>query len=45
MINVIGDVAGLPSAQVNRTVTRAEALKTGKTKSPAALVFWYREPH
>ena len=42
LINVIGDVAGLPAAQVNRTVTGAEALKTGKTKNPAALVFRYR---
>ena len=34
MINVTGDVAVLPAAQANRTVTGAEALKTGKTKNP-----------
>ena len=45
MINVIGDVAALSAAQVNRTATGAEALKTGKTKNPAALVFGYQEPY
>ncbi|MFA6051574.1 MAG: hypothetical protein WC762_03190 [Methylobacter sp.] len=41
-INVIGDLSGLPSAQVNRTITGAEALNEGKTENPAALVFGFR---
>ena len=45
MINVIGDVAGLPAAQVNRTVTGAEALRTSTTKNAAALVFGYQKPY
>ena len=43
LINVIGDVAGLPAAQVNRTVTGAEALRTGTTKNAAALVLGYQK--
>ena len=43
-INLMGDTMGLPSAQVNRTVTGAKALKEGKTQNPAALVFGYQEP-
>ena len=45
MINEIGDVAAPSAAQVNRTATGAEALKTGKTKNPPALVFGYQEPY
>lgn len=42
-INVAGDVTGLPSAQVNRTITGAQALNEGKTQNPAALVFGFQE--
>lgn len=41
-MNVIGDVVGLPSAQINRTITGIEALNEGKTENPAALVFGFR---
>ena len=44
-INLIGDLAALPSAQINRSITGAQALKEGKTSNPAALVFGYQEPH
>ena len=37
-INLIGDVTGLPSAQVNRTITGTKALIEGKTDNPAAIV-------
>jgi hypothetical protein len=43
-INVTGDLTGLPSAQVNRTITGAEAINDGKTSNPAALVFGYEGP-
>lgn len=43
-INVIGDLFGLPSAQVNRTITGTEALVEGKTGNPAAVVFGFQEP-
>ena len=42
-INVIGDLSGLPSAQVNRTISGAEALNEGKTENLAALVFGFRK--
>ena len=44
VINLSGDLLGLPSAQLNRTITGAQALKEGKTKNPAALLFGYQEP-
>jgi hypothetical protein len=43
-LNVIGDVSGIPAAQINRTVTGAQALNEGKTDNPAALVFGYQHP-
>lgn len=43
-VNLLGDVAGIPSAQINRTVTGAKALKEGKTQNPLAVVFGYQEP-
>jgi hypothetical protein len=43
-INLSGDVFGLPSAQINRTVTGAKALKEGKTNNPMALLFGHQEP-
>jgi hypothetical protein len=42
-INVVGDLFGLPSAQVNRTITGTKALADGKTANPAAIVFGYQE--
>jgi len=44
-VNMLGDVAGIPSAQVNRTITGAKALKDGKTNNPMALLMGYQEPH
>ena len=43
-INVLGDFTGLPSAQVNRTITGAQALAEGKTTNPAAVAFGFQEP-
>jgi hypothetical protein len=37
-INLLGDVTGLPSAQINRTITGTTALVEGKTDNPAAIV-------
>jgi hypothetical protein len=37
-INLLGDVTGLPSAQINRTITGTKALIEGKTENPAAVV-------
>ncbi|WP_420997592.1 hypothetical protein ACKI2N_012325 [Cupriavidus sp. 30B13] len=42
-VNVVGDLLGLPSAQVNRTITGAQALADDKTSNPAALVFGYQK--
>jgi hypothetical protein len=42
-INLMGDVFGLPSAQINRTVAGAKALAEGETANPAALVFGYQK--
>jgi hypothetical protein len=44
-MNLTGDVFGLPSAQINRTVTGAKAIAEGKTVNPASLVFGFQEPH
>jgi hypothetical protein len=41
-INLMGDVTGLPSAQVNRTITGANALADGETGNPAALAFGFK---
>lgn len=43
-VNMAGDLLGLPSAQINRTITGVQALKEGKTKNPAAAVLGYQEP-
>ena len=45
VINVSGELLRLPSAQINRTITGIEALKEGKTKNPAAIVFGYEQPN
>lgn len=41
-INVAGDMLGLPSAQINRTITGTAALSEGDTDNPAAVVFGYQ---
>lgn len=41
-VNTAGDLFGLPAAQINRTITGAQALNEGKTDNPAALVFGFR---
>lgn len=43
-INLTGDLLGIPSAQINRSITGAQALSEGKTENPAAVVFGYQEP-
>jgi len=43
-INVIGSGFGLPAAQVNRSITGANALLEGETSNPAALAFGYQRP-
>jgi hypothetical protein len=44
-VNLMGDLFALPAAQVNRTITGAQALADGKTSNPAALVFGFQAPH
>lgn len=44
-INEIGDLTGLPSAQVNRSITGIKALREGETSNPAAVVLGYQKPH
>lgn len=43
MINLSGDLLGLPAAQINRTLTGAVALGEGDTNNPAALVMGYQK--
>ena len=43
-VNVAGDLTGIPSVQINRTITGAQALADGKTANPAALAFGFQEP-
>lgn len=43
LVNVIGDLFALPSAQANRTITGVKALSEGKTSNPAALAFGFQE--
>lgn len=42
-VNVVGDLFGLPSAQINRTITGTKALAEGKTQNPAAIAFGFQE--
>ena len=42
-INLLGDIFGLPSAQINRTIKGAEALQEDETDNPAALLFGYQD--
>lgn len=41
-INLLGDVFGLPSAQINRTIKGAEALQDDETDNPAALLMGHQ---
>ena len=43
-VNLIGDLFGLPSAQINRTITGVEALADGETSNPAAVAFGFQKP-
>lgn len=43
IINMSGDIFGLPSAQINRSITGAEALSDGTTDNPGAILFGYQE--
>lgn len=42
-VNIIGDLFGLPSAQINRTITGVKAIHEGKTDNPAAIAFGFQE--
>jgi hypothetical protein len=42
-INLMGDLSGIPTAQINRTLQGADAMIEGETANPAALMFGYRE--
>lgn len=41
-INLLGDVFGIPSAQINRTIKGAEALQDDETDNPAALLLGHQ---
>ena len=41
-VNLLGSASGLPSAQINRSWTGAEALAAGETDNPAALALGYQ---
>ena len=41
-INLLSDVYGIPSAQINRAIKGAEALQNDETDNPAALLFGYQ---
>lgn len=41
-INLLGDVFGIPSAQINRAIKGAKALQDDETDNPAALLFGYK---
>ena len=43
-VNVVGDLFGLPSAQINRTITGTKALVEGETSNPAAIAFGFQKP-
>lgn len=43
VVNLAGDLARLPAAQINRTITGVQALSEGKTTNPAAVLFGYQE--
>ncbi|MBV5337878.1 MAG: hypothetical protein J0653_08150 [Deltaproteobacteria bacterium] len=43
-INTVGGLFGLPSAQINRTITGVKALSEGETSNPLAIVFGHQKP-
>lgn len=43
IVNLGSELLRLPGAQINRTITGAEALSEGKTNNPAALLFGYQK--
>ena len=43
-VNLIGDLFGLPSAQLNRTITGIKAMAEGETENPAAIAFGFQKP-
>lgn len=43
-INLAGDIFGLPSAQLNRSITGTKALIEGETSNPAAALMGYQRP-
>lgn len=43
LVNTVSGLLGLPGAQINRTITGVEALSSGKTENPAAVLFGFRE--
>jgi len=42
-INLLGDLFGLPSGQINKTITGSVALAEGKTDNPFAVALGYRD--
>jgi hypothetical protein len=42
-VNLLGDLTGLPAAQINRTITGIKALDEGETDNPAAVVLGYQK--
>lgn len=44
LIIVGGDITGLPSVQVNKTITGIQALNEGKTTNPLAIGFGFETP-
>jgi len=43
LVNVAGSALGLPSAQINRTITGVKALADGETSNPLAPVFGFQK--
>lgn len=44
IVNFVGTLARLPSAQINRSINGTQALADGKTDNPLAIIFGYQEP-
>lgn len=44
IINTAGELLRLPAAQINRSITGAQALANGDTENPLAVIFGYQEP-
>jgi hypothetical protein len=45
IVNLAASLGRLPGAQMNRSITGAEALYEGDTDNPAALIFGYQKQH